>query len=75
MPREANFGIGEPGVTQDGHWRCLIWKLMPRLRVPMFVRSGAPRFDDPVPRYVWHAVQPAVANSFAPGTADAGSFS
>ena len=48
---------------------------MPRFRVPIAVRSGAPRFDEPVPRYVWHAVQPATAKSFAPGTAFAGSFS
>src|SRR5439155_667506 len=39
------------------------------------VRSGAPRFDEPVPRYVWHAVQPALAKSFAPGCAFGGSFS
>ena len=39
------------------------------------VRSGAPRFDEPLPRYVWQAVQPEVAKSFAPGTAAGGSFS
>src|SRR5205807_736330 len=39
------------------------------------VRSGAPSWAPPEPRYVWHAVQPATAKSFAPGTAFAGSFS
>src|SRR5438046_1672415 len=74
LPRDANFGIGEPGFTHDGHFRWLTWNWMPRLRVPMFVRSGAPRFDEPVPRYVWQAVQPATAKSLAPGTALGGRF-
>ena len=47
---------------------------MPRLRLPISDRSGAPRFDEPLPRYVWQAVQPEVAKSFAPGTASGGSF-
>src|SRR5207302_5054457 len=74
-PSEANFGIGEPGFTHDGHFRCLIWKSMPRWRVPIVVRSGAPRLEPPAPRYVWQAVQPATAKTFAPGTAAGGSFS
>ena len=57
-PSESNFGIGEPGFTQDGHLRCRIWKSMPRFCVPISLRSGAPRFDDPEPRYVWQEVQP-----------------
>src|SRR3954454_3970604 len=74
-PSDSNFGIGEPGFTHDGHFRWSTWNWRPRLRVPIDVRSGAPRFDEPVPRYVWHAVHPADANSFAPGTAFGGSFS
>ena len=66
-PREANFGIGEPGFTQDGHFRWSIWNWMPRFLEPIAVRSGAPRFDDPLPAYVWQAVQPETAKSFAPG--------
>src|SRR5204863_3479153 len=49
-PSEANFGIGEPGFTQDGHFRWRTLKSTPRLRVPIAVRSGAPRLDEPVPR-------------------------
>ena len=45
---------------------------MPRLREPIAVRSGAPRLEPPEPAYVWQAVQPAVAKSFAPGSALAG---
>src|SRR5438105_15798910 len=68
-PSEANFGIGEPGLTHDGHLRWRIWKSIPRRFVPMSVKSGAPRFEEPVPRYVWQAVQPELAKSFAPATA------
>src|SRR4029079_5984150 len=74
-PSDSNFGIGEPGFTHDGHLRWRTWKSMPRFRLPIAVRSGRAGFDDPVPRYVWHAVQPATAKSFAPGSAFAGSFS
>ena len=40
----------EPGLTQLGHFRCRIWKSIPRFFEPMFVRSGAPRLDEPAPR-------------------------
>jgi len=33
--------------------------------VPSALRSGAPWFELPVPRYVWHAVQPELAKIFA----------
>src|SRR5689334_13470367 len=49
-PREANCGIGEPGLTQLGHWRWSIWNWMPLFFAPSALRSGAPRFELPVPR-------------------------
>src|SRR5207245_10330347 len=38
-------------------------------RAPIALRAGAPGFEEPVPRYVWHDVQPDCAKSFAPATA------
>ncbi len=49
-------------------------KSMPRPFVPR-AQVGAPRLDEPVPRYVWQVRQPDWAKSFAPGTAFAGRFS
>ena len=40
---------GEPGFTAAGSFRCLIWKSIPRWRWPMFVRSGAPSAEPPLP--------------------------
>src|SRR5439155_22750707 len=31
-PSEANFGIGEPGLTHEGHFKWRIWKSMPSFR-------------------------------------------
>ncbi len=54
----ANDGIGEPGFTHAGHFRCAIWNAMPLFFAPSAVRSGAPRFAPPAPRYVWQLRQP-----------------
>ena len=48
---------------------------MPNFRVPIAVRSGAPSTLVPEPAYVWHAVQPVLSKSSAPGTALFGSCS
>ncbi len=49
-PSDANDGIGEPGLTHDGHLRCVIWKSTPRFLLPIALRSGAPRLEAPTPR-------------------------
>src|SRR5581483_6261020 len=41
----------------------------PRPLVPSLLRSGAPRLEEPVPRYVWHVEHPAWVKSFAPASA------
>ena len=46
---DANEGIGEPGVTQLGHFRWSICNWTPRSFVPSSVSSGAPRFCEPAP--------------------------
>ena len=51
-PSESNGGIGEPGCTHDGHFKCWIWNRMPRCRLPIAVRSGAFRLLLPEPAYV-----------------------
>src|SRR4051812_5362365 len=68
-PRPANDGIGEPGLTHAGHFRCAIWNAVPLFFAPSEVKSGAPRLVPPAPLYVWQFKQPATANSFAPATA------
>src|SRR5215208_1614524 len=68
-PRAAKGGIGEPGLTQLGHLRWSIWNWMPLFLAPSALRSGAPRFVLPVPRYVWQATQPDSAKRFAPAIA------
>src|SRR5437763_6979184 len=69
MPSDAKEGIGEPLLTQLGHLRCAIWNGTPLCFAPSALRSGAPRFDPPTPRYVWHVVQPDTAKIFEPATA------
>ena len=69
FPRSLNAGIGEPGFTQLGHSRCETWNSIPLFFPPSAERSGAPRFDEPVPRYVWQLVQPDSAKRFAPSSA------
>jgi hypothetical protein len=44
--------MGDPGFTQLGHLRWAIWNWMPLFFAPSCVSSGAPRFDEPAPRYV-----------------------
>src|SRR5262249_10964359 len=68
-PSALKEGMGEPALTQLGHSRWLIWNWMPLPLAPSADRSGAPRFDEPVPRYVWQLVQPDSANRFAPASA------
>src|SRR5919199_6091915 len=68
-PSGAKTGIGDPLLTQLGHLRCAIWKATPLCFEPSAVRSGAPRFEEPTPRYVWQVVQPETAKSFEPSTA------
>src|SRR5919199_909523 len=68
-PSGAKTGIGEPLLTQLGHLRCAIWKAIPLCFEPSAVRSGAPRFEEPTPRYVWHVVQPETAKIRDPATA------
>src|SRR2546430_1957382 len=65
FPRSLNDGIGEPGLTQLGHSRCETWNWTPFFFAPSAERSGAPRFEEPVPRYVWQLVQPDSAKRFA----------
>src|SRR5919199_2968640 len=68
-PSGAKTGIGDPLLTQLGHFRCAIWKAIPLFFEPSAVRSGAPRFEEPTPRYVWQVVQPETANTFEPAIA------
>src|SRR5215204_5475077 len=68
-PRAAKGGIGEPGLTQLGHFRWSIWNWMPLFWAPSALRSGAPRLAAPVPRYTWHATQPDSAKRSAPASA------
>src|SRR5215212_4284616 len=49
-PSAAKDGIGEPLLTQLGHFRCSTWKLIPLFLSPSSVSSGAPRFRPPSPR-------------------------
>src|SRR5919202_6000570 len=68
-PSGAKTGIGEPLLTQLGHLRWAIWNATPLCFEPSAVRAGAPRFEEPTPRYVWQVVQPETAKTFAPATA------
>src|SRR5439155_26553512 len=63
-----NGGMGEPGFTQLGHIKWLIWNWIPRPFAPSALRSGAPRFGLPAPRYVWQPVHPACAKILAPSS-------
>src|SRR5205807_10429712 len=67
LPSEPNFGITVfPNLDGSVMYDCNVATFF---FVPSALRSGAPRLPPPVPRYVWHAVQPETANAFAPATA------
>src|SRR5919202_4199207 len=68
-PSDEKTGIGEPLLTQLGHFRWAIWNATPLCFEPSAVRSGAPRFEEPTPRYVWQVVQPETAKILDPSTA------
>src|SRR5438128_11164446 len=52
------------GLLTYDEKNCAPWPV-----APIALRSGAPRFEEPVPRYVWHDVHPDCAKIFAPATA------
>src|SRR5262249_58930784 len=72
LPSPPNDGMGEPGLTHAGHCRWLIWNWIPLFFAPSAERFGAPRFEEPEPRYVWQVRQPTSEKMCAPRTASAG---
>src|SRR4051812_23890238 len=68
LPRLPNTGmmvlLNLRGLLTYDEKNSAPWPL-----APIELRSGAPWFEEPVPRYVWHEVQPDCAKSFAPATA------